>query len=150
MRFIFAVITALFLATPISTPAVAQDNPDLGKVIFKELEKQLIEKYFGNRATSYQSYDNGGSGEKGGSGKKGRKDKKGKKYKNKQMPPGLAKQLQRHSTLPPGLAKRDLPYDLARQLPPPPRGTRRYVVNNDVVLIQEATGLILDILRAGR
>ena len=41
---------------------------------------------------------------------------------------------------------RDLPPGLASRLPPTKFGQRRYIVGNDVVLIEAATGLILDIL----
>lgn len=62
------------------------------------------------------------------------------------LPPGLQKHLEKNSTLPPGLAKRELPDDLYRRLGPPPKGTGRYIVNEDVVLIEEATGVVLDII----
>jgi len=90
------------------------------------------------------------------------KSKKGKgngknKDKNKKMPPGLAKrnslppglqkQLDRNGTLPPGLAKRGLPSELEAQLPPPVEGTERVIAGNDVVLVEQATGIILDILK---
>ena len=55
-------------------------------------------------------------------------------------------QLQRNGTLPPGLAKKPLPPGLSGRLPPLAPGTARYVIDSDVVLIQKATGLILDIL----
>ncbi|MBT5267069.1 MAG: hypothetical protein HOL85_19690 [Rhodospirillaceae bacterium] len=85
--------------------------------------------------------------------KKAKKDKKGKKKglppglaKKKQLPPGLQRQYEKNDKLPPGLAKRDLPEDLTSKLPPPPAGTQRVVVDNDVVLIEQATGKVLDIL----
>jgi len=45
------------------------------------------------------------------------------------------------ATLPPGIAKRYLPQDLLVQLPPRP-GCRWVVVDNDVVLIAAATGIM--------
>lgn len=80
-------------------------------------------------------------------------DRKGKHGKDKGLPPGLAKRdalppgLAKRDTLPPGLAKRDLPGDLERKLSRLPKGTRRSQVGDDIVLIEEATGVILDILR---
>lgn len=78
---------------------------------------------------------------------------KGKgKGKDKGMPPGLAKKgglppgLAKKQTLPPGWAKRDLPEDLSSRLPPPPKGTERVIVDNDVVLIEKGTDLVLDII----
>ena len=63
----------------------------------------------------------------------------------KPLPPGIAKKVARGGTLPPGIAKRYLPQNLLVQLPPRP-GYQWVVVDNDVVLIAAATGLIVDIL----
>jgi hypothetical protein len=63
----------------------------------------------------------------------------------KSLPPGIAKKVARGGTLPPGIAKRYLPNDLVVQLPPRP-GCQWVIVDNDVVLIATATGLIVDIL----
>ncbi|CCQ72065.1 hypothetical protein [Magnetospira sp. QH-2] len=99
-----------------------------------------------------------------GKGKGKNKSKKNKAKKNKghgkgkgkglppglakrdSLPPGLAKHVEKHGKLPPGLSKSDLPNDLSDQLPPPPVGTERQVVDNDVVLIEKATGTVLDVL----
>ncbi len=48
--------------------------------------------------------------------------------------------------MPPGLAKRALPEELSRRLPRQRFGTERVVVDQDVLLIEQATGIILDIL----
>ncbi len=48
--------------------------------------------------------------------------------------------------LPPGLAKRGLPDDLRRQLPVQ-KGQDYRVVGNDIVLIETATNLILDVMQ---
>lgn len=62
-----------------------------------------------------------------------------------ELPPGLARQLTERGTLPPGLAKRDLPADLAGKLPR--RGkTSRVIVDDDVVLIDNATERVLDVI----
>ena len=95
---------------------------------------------------------------KGGKKETYKPNKKGKgKGKSKEMPPGLAKkeslppglqkQLEKNGTLPPGLAKRDLPYDLAKQLSSITKGHKRVIVDRDVVLMEETTGLILDVIR---
>ena len=55
--------------------------------------------------------------------------------------------LEKNGTLPRGLAKRDLPDDLASKLPPTPKGSKRIIVDNDVVLIEKASGIILDIMK---
>lgn len=77
----------------------------------------------------------------------------GHRGRHKRLPPGLAKRetlppgLAKRDTLPPGLAKRDLPSDLEHRLSRLPHGMRRSQVGNDIVLIEEATGLVIDILR---
>jgi hypothetical protein len=67
--------------------------------------------------------------------------------KRDKLPPGLAKQLERNGRLPPGLQKRALPSKLEAKLPPPQTGTERIIVGNDVVLINAATNVVLDIIQ---
>ena len=66
--------------------------------------------------------------------------------KRDRLPPGLEKQIQRNGTLPPGLAKRELPGDLRGRLPRR-TGQDYRVVGNDIVLIDTATRLILDVMK---
>ncbi|MFA7429296.1 MAG: hypothetical protein WCZ23_03965 [Rhodospirillaceae bacterium] len=66
--------------------------------------------------------------------------------KRDSLPPGLAKQLDRNGRLPPGLEGRALPDDLERRLPRR-AGTKRVIVDNDIVLIEDGTRLVLDVLR---
>lgn len=61
------------------------------------------------------------------------------------LPPGIAKKIARGGTMPPGIAKRYFPGELVGLLPPRP-GQQWVVVGTDVLLIQLATNLILDIL----
>ncbi len=65
--------------------------------------------------------------------------------KRDRLPPGLQKQIQRNGSLPPGLAKRGLPGDLRGQLPHR-RGQDYRVVGSDIVLIETATNVILDVM----
>ncbi len=62
------------------------------------------------------------------------------------LPPGLQKHIDRTGRLPPGLEKRRLPGEL-RGLLPARRGQDYRVVGNDIVLIETATNLILDIMQ---
>ncbi len=64
----------------------------------------------------------------------------------RQLPPGLQKHIERTGRLPPGLEKRRLPGDL-RALLPYRKGTDYRVVGNDIVLIETATELILDVMQ---
>ncbi len=62
------------------------------------------------------------------------------------LPPGLQKHIDRTGQLPPGLQKRALPSDLRRLLPRR-AGQDFRVVGNDIVLIETATNLILDVMQ---
>ncbi len=148
MRFFLSLI---FLAV-FMVPAGAQKLPtakEIGDIVFKEVEKRAIEEFFGKKAAAKDDDD----------GKKSKKAKKGKgkgKGRGKGLPPGLAKRdslppglqkrLEKHGSLPPGLAKRDLPADLKSKLPEPPPGLERIIAGDDVVLLEKATGKILDVI----
>lgn len=137
----------------------------VANVVFTELEKQIMEEYFGVRRRGSYEERNERTYERGDDRRDDRrKSKKSKKFKNKgkkgknrglppglakkkQLPPGLARQLERKGTSPPGLAKRDLPKRLNATLPDPWPGTERKIVDNNVVLLQKGTDLILDVLR---
>ena len=96
-----------------------------GGNIFSQIERNIIKDFLGVR---------------------GGKKFKAKKFKHKSLPPGLAMQLRRNGILPPGLRRNYLPPGLSSRLPGLPPGQARVLVGNDVLLIQRATGLILDIL----
>jgi Ni/Co efflux regulator RcnB len=125
--------------------AASQPPPKEERIVdklFTELEKQTIERYYRDRFGKETD-------PKDKKKSKGKKDHKGLPpglAKRETLPPGLAQQLQRNGRLPPGLDKRDLPDDLRAMLPKRLPGHRRVIVDNDVLLIEEATGLILDIL----
>lgn len=121
----------------------ASAESDLGKALvhaaFTATERQVMERYFGGhdgeqQATRSHEYKKGK-----GKGKKGLPPGLAKKGK---LPPGLAKR----ETLPPGLSRQPLPADLARELPPLRQGLERVIVDGSVVLIEQATGTVLDIL----
>ncbi len=71
--------------------------------------------------------------------------------KRDRLPPGLEKQLRERGTLPPGLQKRvqPLPVELERQLHRLPTGYRRVVIGGNVILMNEKTAVIYDIIRNG-
>ena len=153
----------LVLATLVALPAhAAQVNA--ADVIFGEVEKRLIREYFashgGGTAYSGERDDHQRAGKGHGKNKHAKHGKHGKKHKKKHghghakggLPPGLAKKgrlppgLAKRRRLPPGLEKRRLPAGLYRELPAPRPGTERVMIDNNVVLIQKATGVVLDIL----
>lgn len=61
------------------------------------------------------------------------------------LPPGIAKNLARGKPLPPGIAKKFVPDDLRRRLPDY-AGYDVLIVDHDVLLIEAATRVIVDIL----
>lgn len=94
--------------------------------VFTQVERRILREY-------YDAHHSGG-GKKGG------------------MPPGLAKKggvppgiAKKGGKLPPGIAK-NLPGDLMQRLPPRPDKYRRVIVDRDVVLIDAATNVVLDII----
>lgn len=140
-----------------SVPAGEVARSSIEKAVdagFTELERQLVEKYFGKMPASEATDEVAGADEDGGGAGKDKKGKKDKHSgKDKGLPPGLAKRdslppgLAKRETLPPGLEKRNLPADLEEQLPPAPEGYERRVVGNAaVVLIDKATGKVADMI----
>lgn len=69
--------------------------------------------------------------------------------KRETLPPGLEKHLRERGTLPPGLQKKVEPLapDLERRLSWLPTGYRRVIVGGNVILMNEETALIYDIVR---
>jgi hypothetical protein len=69
--------------------------------------------------------------------------------KKDRLPPGLEKQLQTRGTLPRGLRKkmRPVPVVLERQLRILPTGYRRAVVGGNIIIMNEKTALVYDIVR---
>ncbi|TNE37055.1 MAG: hypothetical protein EP347_09180 [Alphaproteobacteria bacterium] len=138
--------------------------PDLIKDrVFTDDEKSIIEDYYrGKRTHDDDDEDDDDQGDKGASKEKSGKDKSGKsKKKDKgksgdmpqglakrdELPPGLQMQLEKNGTLPPGLEKRRLPSDLDRRLPRRLDGISRYEVGQDVILLDDKSSQVLDIIR---
>jgi len=69
--------------------------------------------------------------------------------KRDRLPPGLEKQVRERGTLPPGLQNKvhPLPIALERQLPKLPGGYVRVVVGASVVLMNEKSHVIHDVIR---
>lgn len=69
--------------------------------------------------------------------------------KREQLPPGLQRHLEKNGTLPPGLQKKvqPLPAELEQELSKLPAGYRRYVIAGHVILVEERTAKIIDIVR---
>lgn len=141
------------ILSPFYSASVNAEAAKKGSVIdaamdagFSELERQIIERYYHGSDKPAERNEHSDDGNKHKD--KTRNDKKMPPglSKKEQLPPGLAKQLERNGTLPPGLAKRDLPSDLDRQLPAPTDTLERTIVDTSVVLVEKATGRIVDII----
>jgi len=126
--------------------------------IFTEVERELIGEYYKNS----ELYDKKKSkrGLPPGLAKKDRLPPGLEKHleksgrlppglaKKDRLPPGLEKHLEKSGRLPPGLEKRLLPDELSSRLPRRDNNTIRRIVGDDVVLLDAATDLVLDIIRA--
>ncbi|MCW8908337.1 MAG: hypothetical protein OQL28_13885 [Sedimenticola sp.] len=140
---LYSLLAALLtLSLGFSTPTTASDNGQLLSEIFSQIEKQTIKDYYHGRYGRTADEEGRHKGKK----HKGKKGLPPGLAKRDRLPPGLEKQLQRNGHLPPGLEKRQLPEGLERLLPRRHDGRERVLVDNDVLLIETATGLILDIL----
>ncbi|MBF0251687.1 MAG: hypothetical protein HQL35_13780 [Alphaproteobacteria bacterium] len=151
------------LATCLFAPAAwAQGSGDaLRDLAFTEIEKRLVAEHFGVAMTDLNvGGDKEADDDKDDDADKGKgksKDKGHGKDKSKGLPPGLAKRdalppglqkrMEKHGSLPPGLAKRDLPADLAAKMPKRDDGQEVTVVDDDVVLVDKATGVIIDVIK---
>ncbi|MDX1576541.1 MAG: anti-virulence regulator CigR family protein [Kiloniellales bacterium] len=62
------------------------------------------------------------------------------------LPPGIARKVARGGALPPGIAKKTLPGGLLSQLPARP-GQEWRVVGTDLLIVEIATGVIVDVLK---
>lgn len=73
--------------------------------------------------------------------------------KGKGLPPGLAKRdrlppgLAKRDRLPPGLSGESLPRTLERQLSPLPSGVVRVRIGTDLVLMDERSRVVLDVMK---
>jgi len=164
MKRLLPFIALFALLLPGVAVAVEDAVKNVGKaaldVVFSEAEKRVMNRYYKERERLLgesaddddQDADNEDTDEDSDDrGDRKSKKKKGKKHtkgaKQKEMPPGIRKKLERGGELPPGLAKQGLPADLEEELPPAPEGHERAVIDNKVVLIDTATGVIKDIFR---
>ena len=130
---VMVVIVALAFS---AMPARAQS---LSEIIFTGIERALIEDYYDR--IGVPGVSNSGRGLPPGLQRQ--------LERTGRLPPGLERQLYRNGTLPPGLQAQALPYDLTGVLP---RRDDRYEivrVDSNVLLVERATRLILDIIRLG-
>lgn len=131
------------------------ERSEIADAVFTASERRVLCDYF--RIISCGTANQLGDGKGKIKGKVGSRDKTALPppglARHDDLPPGLEKQYQRNGKLPPGLQKRQLPDDLRLLLPRRDANYERVIVGDDVVLVQIATGVILDLLEgiaAGR
>ena len=108
------------------------DDGDLGDILMDEVERRLIRSYYSRNYHDYV-YAGKSKGIPPGLAKKG------------WLPPGIAMQIARGQRIPDDVAYYRLPDDLRGQLPRR-SGYEYYIVDDKVLLVREATNLILDVL----
>lgn len=149
-----AAAIALAPAPPAYAQAPVQVAQDLGTIVDRvltEYERAVIREYLRQRGywgdgRYDDGYEDRGRGRGNGRGRNGLPPGIQRQVdQGRGLPPGLARQLQEGRGLPPGLQTQALPNDLLRQLPRR-EGTRRVIVDRNIVLIDTATNVILDIL----
>ncbi|MEX2125704.1 MAG: anti-virulence regulator CigR family protein [Woeseia sp.] len=96
------------------------------EVVFTDEEIRLIYAHY----QSHREHDGKGNGG----------------HKQKELPPGIAKNLARGKPLPPGIAKQALPYELRLALPPVRGGHERIIVAGKILLVEIATQVVRDVL----
>ncbi len=116
---------------------------DAAAAVITALETRLIRDYFKGLGREVLGAGHGNEGRGGTGGRAKAKGKAKGKAKATHAPPGLAKR----DTLPPGLRGRGLPGDLSTALPRRRPGQEFRVFDDDVVLLESATGRVIDILR---
>lgn len=171
-----ALIAAVLAAGPTWAQGTTKQSPAAKRAtggaaaVFTDIEKRIIDEYYRLKARVTAGAPRRAAGVTRGlprnAGKKPAEDDdagQGKaKAKPEEPPPAVKKDapppgLAKKDQLPPGLAKRDklppglkrdpLPADLQAKLPAPRRGTERVLVGDDMVLIDQKTQVVLDILK---
>ncbi len=149
--FLILVAVAMFPLGAVRAEGATQTEEVLARV-FSDIERQVIREYYRNRG----EVKRGERGDNRHAAGRGHKNKYAAGHGGGSLPPGLAKrtdlppglqrQLERNGHLPPGLEKHPLPNDLLTRLGRR-YGAERQLVGSDVLLVDTATGVILDILR---
>ncbi|HXF67878.1 MAG TPA: hypothetical protein VNK67_14425 [Burkholderiales bacterium] len=117
------------LAAGAAEPAKSEEPPARARVTlyFSDRDRTLIREYFRPRRAAGAGYPPGLA-------------------QREALQPGL-QQLRGQGRLPPGLRRRPLPGELEHRLARLPPGYERVLVGGDVLLIQSATGIVLDALK---
>jgi hypothetical protein len=127
-------------ASPVAVqPRVAVATPAPAAFTFSDHHRQSVRNYY----SQYPRYPQGKKRKWRGNGRgRGHGRGRGNDYRNDYLPPGLA----RRDVLPPGIQMQAVHGDLVRQLPPAPHGTRYIYHNDQVLLIDVNTRVVLDFI----
>lgn len=148
--------------TEAETPTVeVVKNKAAQSKVFSSQERSILNDYLRNtvlgQSSQHSHYNDDDHHDKG---------KKHKDKKQKALPPGLQKKVERGGELPPGwqkkvargevldrdlyLASQGLPQDVLNRLPTSPVGTTIRRIDDRIVRVMDATGVILDVLGGGQ
>ena len=128
LSILLSVMIAACATTPgVDSGSVAVENKDIRAVIvFGEGDREKISLYYKSRMK--------------------RKTLPPGLAKKEKLPPGLEKHIEKYGKLPPGLEGRRLPRDLDRTLARLPEDYVRLKVGGDIVLMNEKTRVVFDII----
>jgi hypothetical protein len=105
-----------------------RDDQGRGRPIFRKRDREIIIEFYRSHLSNLPP---------------------GLAKRNGNLPPGLEKHLERNGTLPPGLQKRVEPFprELEIRLPRLPVIYRRGRIGSDVIIFNNRTGAVLDVIR---
>ena len=139
----FSAIALLLLqASCMTSPTVRSGHVVVGdentrvSVIFSDRDRAVIDDYYGGYHHGKHKSRGRGKGLPPGLAKR------------EQLPPGLQKQIQRNGALPPGLQRDALPGELEELLSPLPYGYVRFRVGGDIVLMEQNTRIMVDVIKS--
>ena len=128
LSILLSVMIAACATTPrVDSGSVAVENKDIKAVmVFGDGDREKISRYYKSRVK--------------------RKALPPGLAKKEKLPPGLEKHIEKHGKLPPGLEGRRLPHDLDRTLTRLPEDYVRLKVGGDIVLMNEKTRVVFDVI----
>lgn len=135
MRFAATLFVCLGILAGAPKTAAADRSPSIDRA-----ERQIILAYYQQIADHLY----GDHSHRAGHGHNHGHARHGHGNGHADLPPGIARNLQRGKPLPPGIAAQKLPVSLREKLPPPPTGCERIVLDGRVLLIDIATRVIRD------
>ena len=137
----------------------ADEASGASRAVFNDTERRILRQYL-----SSQGYADGRHRDRDDEDEDDDRDDRhkhehGEPKKTKHLPPGLRKKLERGGELPPGWKRKvargevldvpsdALPGDWLSRLPRQPKGASIRRVDDEIVRVLDATGVILDVLK---